>query len=243
MNFPSALVAAKLIKRYKRFLADVEMISGQRLTVYCPNTGSMMNCAEPGSRVWLSQSDNAKRKYGYTWELVETEPNILTCIHSGLANKIVKEGIEGGLVAEVAGFDGLQSEVCYGKEGSRVDFLLSNQALKCYLEVKCVTLHAGEGWGLFPDSVSTRASRHLRELASVIDKNTRALLLFFVQNNAIQRVAPAAQLDPVYSQTLQEVMACGVEVIAYQADVSTERIVLGQPLPFFTKADVETKKL
>jgi sugar fermentation stimulation protein A len=232
MNFDGPLQPARLLKRYKRFLADVIFDDGHELTVYCPNTGSMRHCAESGSRLWLSCSDDSKRKYKYTWQLVETEPGTLACIHSALANRVVKEAVLAGGVPELDGYDQVQSEVGYGEEKSRIDLLLSRADERCYVEIKCVTLHMGGGLGLFPDAVSARGTKHLRELAAMRQQGHRAVLLFCVQNTAIDRVAAAAEIDALYAQTLAQVMAVGVEVLVYGTNISTQGITLESPLPF-----------
>lgn len=232
MNFQPPLIPAKLLKRYKRFLADVVFDEGHELTVYCPNTGSMLNCAEPGSRIWLSHSDDPKRKYAYSWQLVETDPHELACIHSALANRVVKDAVQAGQIAELQGYDQLQSEVRYGEEKSRIDLLLSRVDEQCYVEIKCVTLHMGEGLGLFPDAVSARGTKHLRELAAMKQQGHRAVLLYCVQNTAINRVGAAAQIDAKYAQTLKEVMAAGVEVLVYNTSITPRGISLKQRLPF-----------
>jgi len=232
VNFPSPLVSARLIRRYKRFLADVVFDDGRELTVYCPNTGSMLNCAEPNSPVWLSYSDDPKRKYAYTWQLVQNHPGELACIHSALANNLVKEAVAANRVAELTGYESIQSEVRYGEEKSRIDLLLSRADEQCYVEVKCVTLHVGGGQGLFPDAVSARGSKHLRELAAMKAQGHRAVLFFCVQNSAVERVAAAADIDAKYAQTLEEVMAAGVEVLVYNTEIFPEGMVLKQRLPF-----------
>lgn len=232
VKFAQPLIPARLIKRYKRFLADVVIEDGQPLTVYCPNTGSMLNCAEPNSQVWMSHTNNAKRKYAYTWQLVENGPGEIACIHSALANQVVKEALENGKIAELAGYDDLQSEVRYGEENSRIDLLLSRGEERCYVEIKCVTLHMGDGLGLFPDAVSARGSKHLRELAVMKAQGHRAVLLFCVQNSAIERVAAAAEIDANYAQTLEEVVAAGVEVLVYNSSISPLQIALDKRLPF-----------
>jgi len=236
VNFPQPLIPARLIKRYKRFLADVVFDDGRELTVYCPNTGSMLNCAESGSRVWLSYTDDPKRKYAYSWQLVETNPGKLACIHSALANRVVKEAVLAGQVAELQGYDQIQSEVRYGEENSRIDLLLRCAETQCYVEIKCVTLHMGGGLGLFPDAVSARGTKHLRELAAMKQQGYRAVLFFCVQNTAIDRVAAAVEIDALYAQTLSEVMAVGVEVLVYSTTISPEGITLKERLPFI-KAD------
>jgi len=232
VNFPQLLIPARLIKRYKRFLADVVFDDGRELTVYCPNTGSMLNCAEPGSRIWLSHSDDPKRKYAYSWQLVEADPGELACIHSALANNVVKEGVEAGKIPELQSYDLLQTEVRYGEEKSRIDLLLSRPDEQCYVEVKCVTLHMGGGLGLFPDAVSVRGTKHLRELAAMKQQGHRAVLLFCVQNTVINRVGAAVEIDEKYAKTLQEVMAMGVEVLVYNTSISAQGIRLKEKLSF-----------
>jgi len=234
VNFSQPLIPARLIKRYKRFLADVVFDDGREMTVYCPNTGSMLNCAVPGSRIWLSHSDDPKRKYAYSWQLVETDPDELACIYSALANSVVKEAVEAGNIPELLGYDQLQTEVRYGEEKSRIDLLLSRPDEQCYVEVKCVTLHMGDGLGLFPDAVSARGTKHLRELAAMKQLGHRAVLLFCVQNTAIDRVGVAAEIDAKYAQTLHEVMSAGVEVLVYNASISPAAITLKQRLPFIS---------
>ena len=141
MKFPAKLTEGRLIKRYKRFLADVEMEDGQIITVHVPNTGSMKSCCEPGSKVWLSCSDNPKRKYAHTWEMVETGSGALVGINTGLSNLLVKEGVEQGIIKELQGYSTIRKEVRYGRENSRIDLLLENgEKERCYVEVKNVTL-------------------------------------------------------------------------------------------------------
>lgn len=232
MQFIPPLIEATLIKRYKRFLADVTFTGGEQGTVYCPNTGSMLNCAEPGRRIWLSRSDDPKRKYQYTWQLIEPEPSQFACIHSALANQLVREGIEQGVVRELAGYDSLQTEVRYGQEKSRIDFLLASGAQRCYVEVKSVTLHVGQGLGLFPDAVSARGAKHLRELIEMKRSGCRAVLFFCVQHTGIERVAPAHRIDREYGETLRKAVAAGVEVFAYSVDINPSAMQITKALPF-----------
>src|SRR5215469_1076980 len=164
MRFEPPFTEARLLRRYKRFLADVELPDGRRETVHCPNTGSMLGCAGPGMRVWLSRSDNPARKYAWTWEQVEALPGLRVGIHTGRTNALVREGVQSGLIRELSGYARLQAEVMAG-EGFRVDFFLSSEGKPdCYLEVKNVTAAVEGRVALFPDAVSERASRHLREL-------------------------------------------------------------------------------
>lgn len=234
MQFSQPLVEGRLLRRYKRFLADVELIGGEVITAHTANTGAMTGCAEPGRRVWLSRSDNPKRKYPHTWELVEVRDGVLAGINTQLSNLLVREAIEAGSIAELAGYEKIQAEVRYGEENSRVDLLLSSpaisQAIPCYVEVKNVTL-VDDGVAFFPDAVSARASKHLRELMSVVDGGQRAVIFFCVQRGDVREVRPAAQVDPHYAQTLHEAIDRGVECLAYAADVATDGVVLKRALP------------
>lgn len=233
MKYQAPLKPATLLRRYKRFLADIALASGDEVTIHCPNTGSMKNCIVEGSPCWYSVSDNPKRKYPYTWELATTPSGHLAGINTGLANKLVKEAIENGLVSELSGYDQLRSEVKYGEEKSRIDFLLTGEGRRdCYVEVKSVTLMEESGQGLFPDAVSQRGSKHLRELMAMVEQGHRAVLFYCVQHTGIERVSPAAQIDPVYAQTLAQAIDAGVEVIAYKARISPEEISLVDAIPF-----------
>lgn len=233
MRCEPRLQQGTLLRRYKRFLADVRLANGEVITIHCPNTGSMKACVLEDSPCWFSQSDNPGRKYAHTWEIATTPAGHLAGVNTGRANALVEEGIVTGVIGELQGYSRLQREVRYGEERSRIDLLLSGKAgaPDCYVEVKNVTLCEGEGQGLFPDAVSVRGTRHLRELALMVTQGYRAVLLFCVQHSGITRVSPAAVIDPVYARTLQEVVASGVEVYAYQADLSPDEIVLRRPLP------------
>mgnify|MGYP006112675241 CR=1 FL=1 len=230
MNLPT-LIKATLIKRYKRFLADVTLESGEPITVHCPNTGAMTGCAEPDSTVWLSTSDNPKRKYPNTWELVKTPANHMVCIHSAKANNLVKEAIESGIIKELQGYDTLRTEVKYGEEKSRIDLLLESGDKQCYIEVKSATLLLDNDLGVFPDAVSDRGRKHLRELISMVKQGHRAVLFFCVQHTGICEVAPADTIDPKYGDTFREAIAAGVEVLAYGAEITPVYIRLNKALP------------
>jgi len=242
MKFATPLQSGTLIRRYKRFLADVESSEGEGLTIHCPNTGSMKNCAEPGYGVWFSRSDNPKRKYANTWELAQDHQGNMIGINANLANKLVKEAILSGVVGELAGYDVVQSEVKYGVENSRIDLLLkAENRPNCYVEVKSVTLlaehteeHLVKGQGLFPDAVSTRGQKHLRELAEVARDGDRAVLFFCVQHSGIESVAAAAEIDPEYAASLIQARQAGVEVLVYGCDLSPTEIRVCRPLTFAT---------
>ena len=235
MRFPVPLVGARLIKRYKRFLADVTLDDGTALTAHCPNTGSLLGCHTPGSRVWLSRSDNPKRKYAHTWELVDLGDGALVGVNTGRSNALVREAIESGIIGELAGYDEIRPEVRYGDENSRVDFLLTGGGGACYVEVKNVTAAVDEGVALFPDAVSTRGTRHLRELIRTLGDGghagPRAVLCFCVQRCDVREVRPADDIDPDYGRTLREALDAGVEVIAYRAEVNPEAVALAERIP------------
>jgi sugar fermentation stimulation protein A len=229
--FPDPLLSATLIRRYKRFLADVELPDGQFMTVHCPNTGSMLGCAEPGMPVWLSRATNTKRKYPFTWELVEVDDDVLVGINTGRANYLTKEAITGGFLGSLQGYTRVRGEVRYGRENSRIDYLLEGKTPPCYLEVKNVTAAVQEGIALFPDAVSQRGTRHLRELMDVLVRGDRAMLCFCVQRADVQEVRPADAIDPVYGATLREAISWGLEVVAIAAQVTPQAIVLDRLLP------------
>lgn len=232
MHFLPPLTEARLIRRYKRFLADVRLPDGGVTTVHCPNTGSMLGCAEPGMRVWLSRAANPKRKYAWTWEQVEAGPGILVGIHTGRTNGLVREAVEGGVITELQGYPEVQAEVKAG-EGFRVDFLLRGHARHpdCFLEVKNVTAAVQGGVALFPDAVSERASRHLRELMQRVAAGYRCMLCFCIQRDDVAVVSPADAIDPVYGRTLRQALESDVEVCAYAARVGPTETVLYRPVP------------
>lgn len=224
------LLEGRLVRRYKRFLADVALASGEVITVHCPNTGAMTGCAEEGARVWLSRSAVVTRKYPHTWELVETASG-MACVHSVAANRVVREALTSGRIPGFAAYPHIQGEVKYGA-GSRADFLLSGTSGRVFVEVKSVTLRRDGGSGAFPDAVSARGTRHLRELQSVVSADTRALLLFCVLHTGIDRVSAAGDIDPAYRAALVEAMAAGVEVQAWRARVDPTGLILDCALPF-----------
>lgn len=238
MNYTHTLCEARLIRRYKRFLADVERPDGSQITLHCPNTGSMKNCIFPGGRVWYSESNNPKRKYPCTWEQAEVpvcfagQPRTTVAgLNTGRANGLVEELLAAGRVPALAEYDTLTREVRYGQENSRIDLLLQAEGLAdCYIEVKSVTLACGDGLGLFPDAVTTRGLKHLRELIHVREQGYRAVLFFCVQHSGIDRVSPADEIDPLYGQTLREAARAGVELMAWGARLSPQAISLDTPL-------------
>lgn len=234
MKFAPSLQPATLIRRYKRFLADVEMPNGEIITVHTPNTGAMTGCAEPGSTVWLRDVNSPKRKYRYSWEMTTNLQGVMVGVHTGITNALVREAIEGGVVDELQGYKTIRQEVKYGEEGSRIDLLLEGghvDGRDCYVEIKNVTTCDEAAYGFFPDAVSTRASKHLRELMGMVAQGQRAVIFFCVQRGDVHQVRPADEVDTLYGETLRQAMAAGVEALAYRARVTPEEVVLEKALP------------
>lgn len=224
------LTEGRLVRRYQRFLAEVELADGSRVVAHCPNTGAMLGCKEPGSPVWLSAATTPGRKLAWTWELVEALPGVRVGLHTGRSNGLVREAVEAGFPAALAGYPGLRGEVPYG-QGSRIDFLLSApDRPPCYLEVKNVTAAADRGVALFPDAVTRRGAKHLDELAQQVARGHRAVLVFCVQREDVAEVQPADAIDPHYGRRLRAALAAGVEVLALGARVGVEEIRLEREL-------------
>ncbi|MCV2404141.1 DNA/RNA nuclease SfsA [Marinomonas sp. C2222] len=231
MKFTTPLIEGRLIKRYKRFLADIELPTGEVIVAHCPNTGSMRRCQQENARVWVSKSDNPKRKLAYTWELVEVDESYLACINTGYPNKLVGEAIRNEVIKELAGYDDIKAEVKYG-EKSRIDWLLSDaDGKQCYVEVKNATLLEEDGRGYFPDAVTDRGRKHLNEMAKMVEQGHRAVLVFCVSHTGINEVAPAGYIDKKYAETFETVLAQGVEVLAYKVDITTESMTLSHRVP------------
>jgi sugar fermentation stimulation protein A len=228
--YSGKLVEGRLIRRYKRFLADIQLPDGV-ITAACPNTGSLMGCCEAGSRVWLSESDSATRKYRHTWELIEVG-KVMVGINTGLPNALVSEAITNGTLGELSGYASIRREVAFGEERSRVDLLLQGAGREdCYVEVKNVTAAASKGVALFPDCVSERGSKHLRELMRLKARGLRPVQFYCVQRGDVKEVRPADGIDHEYGRTLREAIAAGVEVLAYRAKVTTCEIRLAERIP------------
>jgi sugar fermentation stimulation protein A len=233
MKFSAPLIPATLIRRYKRFLADMRLESGEEITVHCANPGAMTGLAEPGMRAFLSDSKNPKRKLQLSWELVEADDGagpILVGINTAHPNTIVAEAIAGGQIPELAGYENLRREVAYG-EKSRVDFVLSGAGRPdCYVEVKNVHLMREPGRAEFPDAVTARGARHLGDLAAMAGQGARAVMLYLVQRGDADRLSLAADIDPAYSQAFATARTAGVEALAYDCAVSLEEIALRRPV-------------
>lgn len=232
MRFDPPLETGLLLRRYKRFLADVQLADGSCITLHCPNTGSMLNCMPPGGRVWFSRSNDPARKLPGTWEIVETPQGRLACVNTGRANRVVEEALLAGAIPELAGFTALRREVAYGDENSRVDFHLRFPSGEAYVEVKSVTLgFDGTAVAAFPDSVTQRGARHLRELAALARRGIRAVQLYCVNLTGVEAVRPAWEIDDAYAQALRRAVAEGVEVLAYGVHLTPEALFIDRRLP------------
>lgn len=231
MNYTPRLQPARLIKRYKRFLADVVTPEGETLTLHCANTGAMTGCATPGDTVWYSTSDNPKRKYAQSWELTETQQNHWICVNTLRANTLLYEALLENRIEELAGYPDVKTEVKYGTENSRVDLLLqAPDRIDCYIEVKSVTLLQHE-CGYFPDAVTLRGQKHLRELQQMVANGKRAVLFFAVLHSGIQQVSPARHIDPRYAELFIEAQQAGVEILCYGSTLCPDGITLTHKLP------------
>lgn len=232
MRFSPELECGRLLRRYKRFLADIELANGEQITIHCPNTGSMLNCMVEGGQVWFSRSNDPKRKLPGTWEISETPQGRLACVNTGRANALVEEALLAGRIPELAGFTGLKREVPYGEERSRIDFRLDFAQGPAYVEVKSVTLgFPGSTVAAFPDAVTQRGAKHLRELAALARHGVRAVQLYCVNLSGIEAVRPAHEIDAAYAVALRAAVAEGVEVLAYGTRIDSEQVVIDRALP------------
>lgn len=209
------LQQGKLIQRYKRFLADIELPNGEQITIHCPNTGAMTGCATAGDTVWFSTSDNPKRKYAHTWELTETQSGDLICVNTQRANQIVGEALENKWISELAQYENIQAEVKYGEEKSRIDFLLDNT---CFVEVKSTTLLTENGIGMFPDAKTERGQKHLRELISMTEQGKQSVIFFAILHSGIHSFEVAKQIDPKYAELYILALERGVQAVIYKAE-------------------------
>ena len=232
MRFSPALEEGRLLRRYKRVLADIETLEGELLTIHCPNTGSMLNCMAPGGVVWFSRSNDPKRKLPGTWEISQTPQGRLACVNTARANGLIEEALRAGQITELAGFTGFKREVPYGQENSRIDFRLDYPQRAAFVEVKSVTLgFDGTPVAAFPDAVTARGAKHLRELAALARDGVRAVQLYCVNLTGIDAVRPAEEIDPGYAAALREAVTAGVEVLAYGVSLTCEEIRVERRLP------------
>jgi len=220
MQFDS-LIKGKLIKRYKRFLADIILDNGQEVTAHVPNSGAMTSCIEENCNVWVSYHDNPKRKLKYTLELTQMN-DVLICTNTGVANKIAIEAINNGTIKELQGYASLKPEQKYG-QNSRIDILLEKEEKKCYVEIKSVSLKIGETLA-FPDSVTSRGLKHLHELRDMVELGHRAVMLYIIQRTDDLDFRIANEIDKKYFEAFKEVREYGVEVLVYQSSINTKQI-------------------
>ncbi|MEO1292879.1 MAG: DNA/RNA nuclease SfsA [Pseudomonadota bacterium] len=245
MQLPSPLVKATLLKRYNRFLADCRLDNGETITAHVANPGSMMSLLLPEATVWLSHTDNPKRKLKYSWELIDLGDGALSGVSTAHPNRIVEEALRARAVEELAAYGEVRREVKYGKN-SRIDFLLSEDGLpEAYVEVKNVHLRREGDWAEFPDSVTARGAKHLDELADMVAAGHRAVMFYLVQRTDCTRFKLAGDLDPAYFKAYERARAAGVEAICYDCRIAVPApdpahdrpgahagtIELGRPLP------------
>ena len=228
MQFPSPLVPAKLIRRYKRFLADCTLADGRDVTAHCANPGSMMGLAEPGMKIWLEPNDDPKKKLKFGWRLVDHENGHFTGVDTSVPNRALRAALEARSVAGLGDYHTVRAEVKYG-ENSRIDFLLKGDGLT-YLEVKSVTLSRQPGLAEFPDSVTARGTKHLGELAKVVGQGHRAVMLYLVQRTDCDRFDLARDIDPTYAAAFVDARAAGVDVIVLGTRISPDGIHVAAPL-------------
>jgi sugar fermentation stimulation protein A len=234
MNFKSPLLRGRLVKRYKRFLADVVLDDGREITATCPNTGSMLGLCDPGLAIWVSESNSPTRKYAHTWELVELgkgKARSFVGINTGHPNAIVSEAVAAGQIPPLAGYATLRREVKYG-QSSRIDLLLEDPAKGlAYVEIKNVHLLREPGLAEFPDSKTERGVKHLAELTDMVRAGHRAVMIYLIQRADCARFRPAADIDPKYAAALVAARASGVEAYAVTCRLSPEAIAVDRVLP------------
>ena len=223
------LTPGTLVKRYKRFLADVRLDSGDLVTAHCANSGTMKECSEPGRPVYLSFHDNPKRKLKYTWEMIKM-PTSLVGVNTMVPNRLVKKSIEDGLVEQLKGYENVKAEVKVS-DRSRLDLLLTNgDKEKCFVEIKNCTL-VKDGLASFPDAVTTRGRKHLVELQRLAKEGNRSIIFFLVQRMDAKAFSSADNIDPAYGKELRKAKNSGVEIIVYDVIIDLNRIVLGKKIP------------
>jgi len=229
LTFSSPLIEGKLIKRYKRFFADVELLNGDIVTAHCPNTGSMKTCGQPGDTVFILHSPSPTRKLAYTWELTKT-PTGFVGVNTARPNHIVANAIEAGKIPELSSYSDMKQEVKYGAN-SRIDILLTCPVKgQCYVEVKNTTLLEDDSV-LFPDAVSARGLKHLQELSQMVKDGHRAVMFYLVNRSEGSHFRPATHIDPAYSKGLSDAFKSGVEILTYRAIHSLEGLCIGEAIP------------
>ncbi len=231
MRFPTPLVRGRLIRRYKRFLADIALEDGREVTAHCPNPGAMLGLADPGRAVWVEPNDDPRRKLGFAWRLVELDDGHFAGIDTAVPNRITAEALAAGRIPALAGYAEIRAEVGYGTR-SRVDFRLAGpDRPAAYVEVKNVHLRRQDDWAEFPDCVTARGTKHLRELMAVAAGGERAVMLYVIQRTDCARLRMAADLDPTYAATFAKARAAGVEMLAHGTKIGPQGICLTGPRP------------
>jgi sugar fermentation stimulation protein A len=242
MRFPAPLIEGRLVRRYKRFLADIELASGEPVSAHCANPGSMLGLSEPGARVWLSRSANPKRKLAYSWELIEVDLGrgpALVGINTSSPNGAVAAAIGRGLMPALCGYVGLRREVAYG-DGCRVDILLEDPSrVPCFVEIKNVHLMRRPGLAEFPDSVTARGARHLKALAGVVAAGARAVMVYFVPRGDAETFTLARDIDPRYADAFASAQAAGVEALAVASKVTFEGLMPPRRIPLRIRGNRE----
>lgn len=230
MRFETPLVPARLIRRYKRFLADCRIDDGREVTAHCANPGSMLGLAEPDQKVWLEPNDDPKKKLKFGWRLSEHENGHFTCVDTSLANRVVREALVSRSIAPLSGYETVRPEVKYGKS-SRIDFLLTQPGLPdAYVEVKSVTLCRTGDLAEFPDSVTARGTKHLNELADMAQAGHRAVMLYLVQRTDCHRFGLAQDIDPAYAASFHAAQSRGIDTLCWRTHISEQGIELGPPV-------------
>ncbi len=229
MRFQSPLIPARLIRRYKRFLADAVLDTGREVTIHCPNPGAMLGLAEPGSLIWLEPNDDPRKKLKFGWRLTQLDGANLAGIDTGVPNKVVGEGLRAGLVPALSDYTDIRAEVPYGLR-SRVDFLCRAKGLPdAYVEVKSVTLRRNTPWAEFPDCVTDRGAKHLAELTNMVCAGHRAVMVYLIQRTDCSGLRIAADLDPGYARAFDAARAAGVEMLSYGAEMTLDGVWLDRP--------------
>ena len=233
MRFHRPLIPGILLRRYKRFLADVRLEDGREVTAHSPNTGSMLGVSTPGSRIWLLHHDDPRRKTQYTWELTELKTGLCVGVNTARSNALVREVLEEGHLPELQGYPVIRQEVRYGQESSRIDLLLSGHPDKpdCYMEVKNVTAADEKAQALFPDAVTQRGQKHMRELMHIRSQGQRAAVVFTIQRTDTHCFRPAWEIDPAYSELLEKAARQGVEIYPLQFRPSPDAISFERRVP------------
>lgn len=231
MRFQTPLIPGRLIRRYKRFLADILLEDGQEVIAHCANPGAMTGLDGKGLRVWLEPNDDPKKKLDYGWRLLELPGGAWVGIDTSVPNRVIRESLEAGQISELAAYSNVRPEVKYG-QASRVDFLLTEPGLPdAYVEVKNVHLSREPGWAEFPDSPTARGTKHLNELAAMKQQGARAVMLYLVQRDDCERFRLAGDVDPKYAAAFKAATSAGVEVLCYDTFIDTTEVTLRRPLP------------